>query len=140
MPLLANCLITTARGTFNATSKVTGPPAGYLTGVSAAVEPMQANSYTLLPTAAGASLLGNDYVVRLDSGVDVQTGDRIINCMLLDGVTPYPPEVQWAGVTQPGVIGAEYWEVSFAQEESPFPLPERTCYVKRVRLKGPVVG
>lgn len=140
MPFLANTYIWTARSSFSATTKVTTAPTAYLSGVLAAVEPMMASAYTLLPTSGGQQILGNDYLVHLDPGTDVKAGDRIIMCTLLDGVTPYPPEVDWQGTQQPGMpVGSEFWEVTFAQESSP-PLAERTAYVKRHVLKGPAVG
>lgn len=126
MPLLTNVVITTARSTFDVTTRVTGVPITYLQRVPAHIEPNIGQvTFAAMPEAA----LTSDYIVTVDTGVDVVTQDRITSLMLTDGVTPWPGDIPFGT--------NEFWMVTYHVETGPVVLPSRVLYIKRVRGGGP---
>lgn len=130
MPLLTNVIVTTARPTYNATTKITGPATTYLTGIEMHLEPDKEANF--LAQSEGA--LDVHYTGHVDSGVDVAVGDTLTSIKLAsDGVTDYP------GASDGPATGSGNveWRVTFHEETAPALLPERKLHITRVRGGGP---
>jgi hypothetical protein len=127
MVLLPNVTITTARSSFSTGSGVTGAPTAYLSNIDAHILPVTQQNYKMLPFGA----LESDFIVKVDPGIDIKEADIVTSILLPDRVTPWPGMGLSANSN-------EFIRVVYAQESTPYPIPERRVYIKRERGGGPV--
>ncbi len=115
--LLPNVLISTARSTYSsdAYGGTTGVPVTKLTNVPAALLPMKATQYVLLPPG----MLNIVYTARVTTGTDIAPDDLLTAIVLAtDGVTAWP-----------GFSSSATWTVRFILESGPLLLPSRLCFI-----------
>ena len=123
MVLLQNVLINTSRSARNGSTGVTAAPTAYLSSIGAHAQPVGTAAYIKYGTA----ILGSEYEVSVDTGVDIATGDIITSITQLDGVTP------WPGNLSPGANVT--WRVKHATEAAALLLPHRSVFIERT-VKG----
>lgn len=129
MPLLANALISTGRGGYNATTGVTNEDTTpYLSNVPIHIEVDRESTFVIAAQSAGA--LETHYHGWVDSGTDVAAGDMLLSVTLLDGTTPWP-----ADGPAPNTANAR-WNVTYHEEESGMLLPKRYLHITRLRGGG----
>lgn len=121
--VLKNVVIWTKRPSFSSTS-VTSVATPYLSQIDAYAGPTPASDYRVLPDAA----LTSDYMLKVDIGTDIKTGD-IISQVSLPNPPVYTP---WDG------LGAnETLWVTFDRVSAAGPLAHRRIYCRRVTAGGP---
>jgi len=124
MPLLPNVLLTTGRGTYNATTGITSSDATpYLSGVLACVMPDQES--TLFALQAG--LFEQHYHGWVDTGTDIAMNDQLMAITGLDGVTPWPAD---------GSSGNTVWRIAYHNETASGFIPQRYLHIVRTRAGG----
>jgi hypothetical protein len=123
MVVLRNTVIWTARPIYSA-SAGTSVPSSYLSAIDAHTGPVPSSDFHVLPDAA----LTSDYLVKVDAGTDIKTGDVITQVCLPD-LTHSP----WDGLS----VSEELW-VTFDRLSAAGPLAHLRLYCKRVTAGGPV--
>lgn len=123
MPILKNTVISTSRSSYSV-SAGTSVPAPYLSQIDAHTGPIPASDFRTMPDAA----LTSDYLIKVDVGVDIKTGDTIPKVSINDP----PVYTPWDGLG-----GNEALWVTFDRDSAAGPLAHRRLYCKRVTAGGP---
>ena len=121
--VLPNVLISTSRPAYSSTTGTSAPTA-HLSQIVAHAGPVPASSFHVLPEAA----LTSDYLIKVDIGVDIKTGDMITQVTLNDPPT-YTP---WDGLGN-----NETLSVTFDGDSAAGVLQHRQLYCKRITAGGP---
>lgn len=120
-----NCLFDTARAVFDpANGGGQGAPFTYLQRQRGHYQPMYASHYHKLPGSA----LESSHIIIVAANLDVAFGDMVQNITRLDGVTPWPGDVD------PDVIS---YTVGYVRVGGAGPLAQRMCYLVRTQFSGP---
>lgn len=121
--VLKNVVISTSRPTFSQ-SAGTSVPAAYLSHIDAHAGPVPASDFIMMPDAA----LTAEYLIKVDVGIDIKTGD-VITQVALNNPPTYTP---WDGLGS----NESLW-VTFDRDSAAGPLQHRRLYCKRITAGGP---
>lgn len=114
----------------NPNGSLSPPTATPYGGIAAHIMPDRARQYTI---NADSNVVEQFFVARVDQNADVGIGDVISSITLLDGKTPYPPDVAFSGARKPSIT----WTVWNEHPGSAGNLPQRSVYLKRTWGGGP---
>lgn len=128
MVLLPNVLVSTARSGYSQNFGTSGATQPKLVKQPGHIQSTRGIMH-MLP----ASALNSEYILRVDSGLDVHKGDVITAITLLDGKTTWPG----LGLANTPIAN-EVWRVAEANEDSPGILPNRLVYLERLVGGGPI--
>lgn len=123
MVVLKNVVLATSRPAYQATSG-TSAPVPYLSLIDAHAGPVPASDFHVMPDAA----LASDYLIKVDIGTDIKTGD-VITQVAQNNPPVYTP---WEGLS-----GNEALWVTFDRASSAGPLAHLRLYCKRITAGGP---
>lgn len=129
-PNLTNTYIFTARSVKNANGSFAPPTSTPYGGIPAHIAPDRVRQYTI---QADSNVVEQYFTGTVDQNADVGIGDIITNITLLDGKTPYPPDVNYSGPRKPSITWSVWNELPGAAGN----LPQRKIYLKRTWGGGP---
>jgi hypothetical protein len=119
MPLMRNVDVDTVRSIRSA--GLTSAPTPWLQKIPAHATPTPQLDFKVLPEAA----LTSDYMLTVDAGTDIKTGDQASAINLPDTLIP------WITLN-----ANEFWLVVWTQNSSPGPLAHLKVFIKRITGGG----